>query len=265
MAQFYAVAWTVVTLISIDLAPAKANFPVTLLKFGDTNFVLPENDSIVGKHVSQTGTYDLIEKNYLLGLVEPGSTLLEIGANIGAYTLYLSEKLGPSGTLHAFEPFRLLNQILNGNLALNGVANVHTHKVALGNWPMRTITADGPNLNRKDNYGASSLVADSLKTWFLVDPIPERIEIYPLDSMDLEIMKIDLIKIDAERMEYEILKGARETIKRNHPILYVENNSPDPITGLSFEEFVLVEFGYKCTRPTELRIHDIIICKFIEK
>jgi FkbM family methyltransferase len=236
------------------------NYPVSLKFFQNKQMLVPSNDTIVGRSVSHTGTYDETEKNILLQLVKPGDTVIEVGANIGSYSVYLAERIGEEGVLIALEPFRLLHQILNANIALNGIGNVFTLNMGLCDGPARTVIADGPNLNRLDNYGASSLVDDSRKTWFLVDPVKEKVRMAPLDSLDLDINKLDFVKIDAESMEYEVLRGGKETIRKFKPVLYVENSLPDDATEQTFEDFVYKEFQYKCIRPHVLAQHNIVIC-----
>ena len=64
--------------------------------------------------------------------VRPGWTVLEIGANMGAHTPSLAKMVGASGAVHAFEPQRILFQILCANVAINALTNVYTYHAAVG-------------------------------------------------------------------------------------------------------------------------------------
>ena len=64
-------------------------------------------------------------------LFRPGTVVLDVGANIGAHTLYLSRKRSVrGGVVVAYEPQRVIHQMLCANLALNGIVNVRTRSLA---------------------------------------------------------------------------------------------------------------------------------------
>jgi len=65
-------------------------------------------------------------------LAKRGDTICDIGAHIGAYTVPLAAAIGAEGTVHAFEPFRLVFQLLMANVAVNGLSNVYGHQMAPG-------------------------------------------------------------------------------------------------------------------------------------
>merc|ERR1711972_428246 len=75
---------------------------------------------------------DLGQSYALQTLCRRGDTVLDIGANIGGFTVPLAERVGPDGEVHAFEPFRKVFQHLNANVALDGLSNVYTYNIALG-------------------------------------------------------------------------------------------------------------------------------------
>lgn len=224
--------------------------------------VVPSNDQIIGPSIRKTGTFDVVEREAILELVQLGSVVVEVGANVGPYSVYIADKIGVEGRLFSFEPFKLLFQVLTTNVVLNGLSNVQTVNAGVGDWPIREIEADGPNFAVSDNYGASTLVDESRRTWIFGAPVRERVRVIPLDSFSFRVDRIDLLKIDAEGMEYDVLRGARSTVKRYRPVVYAENNTPDVESGFSFDEFMGEEFGYSCYRPTELERHNIVICRF---
>ena len=68
----------------------------------------------------------------MLPLVNPGDTVVDVGANVGTVTLAQANRVGPSGVVHAFEPQRIIHQLLATSLTLNGLLNVRTYATALG-------------------------------------------------------------------------------------------------------------------------------------
>jgi hypothetical protein len=78
----------------------------------------------VGRSLDLYGEWREGGLNLLQHFVRPGDTIVEVGANVGAHTLFLAQAVGLTGTVVAIEPERLTFQTLCANLALNGVTNV---------------------------------------------------------------------------------------------------------------------------------------------
>ena len=234
--------------------------PVTLIEVDGLRLLIPSKDNFIGNHARLTGTYDPIEKEGLVQLVKPGGTVIEIGSNFGPYAVHLARRLGSEGFLYCFEPFRTIFQILTANIALNGFSNVQTFNMGLSNLTESSKTIDGPNLNEEDNYGAASLLDGDRKPWILNHPERQNVTITSLDASSFN-RRIDLIKIDAEGMEFEIIKGGEQLIRRDSPILYVENSPYSRDGHERFEEQAKSLFNYTCERPAELLRHNIVICQ----
>lgn len=168
-------------------------------------------DTYIGQSLDLYGEFSEGETGLLRQIIRPGATVVEVGANIGAHTVCLAKAVGPLGKVLAFEPQRLVYQMLCGNVALNVLTNVHTHHAAVGRAP-GTITVPTLDPNASQNFGSVSLGA-----WSEGEQVP----VVTLDSLNLAAC--DLIKIDVERMELEVLLGAEQTIRRLQPVLYMEN------------------------------------------
>jgi FkbM family methyltransferase len=235
--------------------------PISLIDTHEDFFLVPSDDSLIGPNLASRGTYDPTEKKYILDLLSTGDSVIECGANIGVYSVPIAKKIGRSGHLYCFEPFRLIFQILTANIALNGIANVYTFNVGASNETVTSLLAAGPNLTDSDNYGAASLLDEDNKTWILKNPHWQNVSLVILDDQIHDFPAISLLKIDAEGMEFEVVKGAINLIQRDHPVLYVENSTGKRDNGISFEDFMKVTFNYTCSRPAELRIHNIVLCR----
>ena len=64
--------------------------------------------------------------------VQTGDTVIDGGANIGAFTIPLAKQVGSTGHVYAFEAQRVLSQILHTNVVMNELFNVHVLNQALG-------------------------------------------------------------------------------------------------------------------------------------
>jgi FkbM family methyltransferase len=179
------------------------------------------NDVYIGKSLDAYGEWSEGEVEFFRRLVRPGDVVVDAGANIGVHTLVFSQVVGPGGVVWAFEPQRLVFQLLCGNMALNSVTNAMCYLAALGRQ-RGAINVPALDYSRPNNFGGISLNAG----------MPgETVTMTTLDSLKLAACK--LVKIDVEGMELEVLQGGMETIQRCKPCLYVENDRPQNSAALT--------------------------------
>lgn len=140
-------------------------------------------------------------KNHIV----PKTIILDIGAHIGTHTINLAKCLN-NGVVYAFEPQPKIFRELYYNLLLNNVQNVKLFNSAVGseNGKIELSPLCGDNEGGSGCYGSSGIFADLLT----------------IDSLNLN--NVSLIKIDVEGMEDKVLEGAKETILRNKPIIFIE-------------------------------------------
>lgn len=186
-------------------------------------FLYNRNDVYIGRSLELYGEYSDLETELLRSLLREGDWFVEAGANIGALTVPLARKVGPGGAGFVFEPQRLNHQMLCANLALNGLTHVQARQAGLG-AEQGVMSAALVNPDREDNYGDVRLRPASVE-W------GEQVTVSTLDAVGLPQCR--LIKMDVQGMERQVLEGARATIARCRPALWVENDdretSPDLI------------------------------------
>lgn len=184
-----------------------------LLTTRDGQMLALAGDRYVTACLEAYGELSPAERALLLQIITPGMCVVEVGANMGAFTLAMARACAP-GTLYAFEPQQRIFQILCANLAMNGIINVVASPDACGRAPGRAVIPpldyDGEN-----NFGGVSLAAEGPG---------QSVRVTPLDDLDLP--DCGLIKVDVEGYEIEVIEGARATIARCRPLLYVENDRP---------------------------------------
>ena len=150
------------------------------------------------------------ELNLIKSLVNKNKNSIDIGANLGLFTYFMSRA---SKHVFAFEP----NPYPLGNLKHLVDKNVTILPIALGN-------NDGPiaiKIPHHENGWSSNGASLSPKTEEPGKVID--IQCRKLDSLNID--NIGLIKIDVEGFEVEVLKGAKDTILRNKPTMIIENES----------------------------------------
>jgi FkbM family methyltransferase len=214
--------------------------------------VLAPLDDYVGRSAFYVGDLDRKITWTCAQIVRPGDTVLDIGANIGMVTLWLSKLVGERGKVHAFEPNPELQKILEEMLNHNQVSNVCLHPVALG-AEQGSLELRIPRVNA----GAASLVRNKHLSDCDVIEVPVR----PLSEIVAEegIKSIRLIKIDVEGFEAEVFQGGQEVLESIRPeaILFELNERLDGSIRDQPVIKILRDFGYKffCLPRCLFRMH----------
>ena len=158
------------------------------------------------------GTFEPRALEFMRRSVKPGATILDVGANIGLFTVEGALSVGPSGKVISIEASPNHAKHVSATAKLNGMENVEVAAVAVGNYEGEaTLT-----LPKDANYGMFTLGGVAGDESFTVSV--RRID----DIVGGE--RVDFIKMDIEGSEYGALLGALETIKRSKPIILIELN-----------------------------------------
>jgi FkbM family methyltransferase len=145
-------------------------------------------------------------------LVQPNDTVLDIGANIGMFSMLGSRLVGENGRIIAFEPTRSTFEALNENLKMNNCQNVKTERLALGDTEGTIFLGDVPN-------DAMNFIDKNKKSG-------EEVQLKLLDNYlkENDIQKVNFIKIDIEGAEMLCFRGATDMLKTHRPTIIMECN-----------------------------------------
>ena len=168
---------------------------------------------MIGKHIIANGVYEPDTVAFIREALRPGMTFVDVGANVGQYSLIASERVGPTGRVHAFEPHPTMFEVLRRNLDRNGCTNVVVQSAAVGAADGVAVLAIG----RTSNYGATSLATGSFGGKDVLVPMVS------LDSYCAQcaIERIDVMKIDIEGAELPALEGARAMLRASKDLVIV--------------------------------------------
>jgi len=162
--------------------------------------------------IIQTGEFEAQSTALVRALVRAGDVVLDVGANVGYYTVLLSKLVGPKGRVIAFEPTAKYRTIASRNLAENRIENAQLFPQGLSNREEeRTI-----------HLGSSSA------TLHWVNPTPssenETIDLRRLDGLvsQLDLERLDFVKVDVDGHEPAFLEGAWTTLDRFRPMVLLE-------------------------------------------
>lgn len=152
---------------------------------------------------------------YLKLCAEHGDTVVDVGANIGFYTLESALAVGSAGRVISIEAAPPIFEALAKNVAANEFRQVRLVKTAVSDVAGEAVLA----LPRGDNLGMFTLgTVESTESYHVsLRPLDDVLEETGLDSLAL-------IKIDIEGSEYRALRGAARTIGRYKPAILIELN-----------------------------------------
>ena len=159
-----------------------------------------------------------------------GKVFVDVGANTGTHTLGVAKHLGRNGTVHSFEPQRLMFQMVCGSAALNSMTNIHCHNAAVGAEPGR-IEVPQYDYFQPKNFCSIEFGAEHKEPHHKQRcSDPDRIEYVPRVTIDgFGWPSLHVMKIDTEGMEFEVLAGAAATIARCAPVVFLEYLKVDPV------------------------------------
>ena len=180
------------------------------IQSGDFFFEVDPRDRIIAKKLELYGSYERCVGSLLLSLAVPGTSVVDVGANIGLHSIPLSRRVGASGQVVAFEPDPQNHDILVRNIRSNNITNISTYKVGLSSEAstallyQSSINRGGLSLH-KENVVHNG---EELK--------PVKIKLMIADEYLRNISPaISLIKIDVEGAEPMVIRGMRDTLRRH--------------------------------------------------
>lgn len=164
-----------------------------------------ENDQIISARIRQNGVWEEYETKLTLDLVKAGDVYVDVGANIGYYSLIASRCVGASGKVISYEPDPENYALLEANIALNELKNVHTYNLALYD---------------QDKTGQLFLSGDNLGDHRIYES-PEAREsraitlVHGGKHVSSQSTHVDFLKIDTQGAEFFVVNGLYELICAN--------------------------------------------------
>ena len=165
----------------------------------------------IDRWIYYLGVYERADTQLMLRMLQPGWVVLDVGANIGWYTLMAAKALAGTGAVHAFEPAPEEFARLSQNLALNGFRNVTLHEQALSD------SAGQGLLTELRDAGMTRLATST-------DSSSRPVSMNTLDlfARATALGRLDFVKVDIEGAELRFLQGGRSTLARLRPTLMIE-------------------------------------------
>ena len=214
--------------------------PSLLIELEPGLFIRPLGLSAVEVGIIRSGMFEPETVRAFAALLSPGMTVMDIGANVGQFTLVAAGRVGPNGRVHAFEPTPELATHILSNLELNGLENVTVNEIAVSEVAGRAML----HFAEPGDPGENSIVN--------LVPGSQALEVstITLDGYVASrgIGRVDVIKMDIEGAEMPALRGARDLLSGDDsPVLVLECHPKTlAFTGQSPDDMLrlLDSYGY---------------------
>lgn len=174
---------------------------------------LHDRQETISNGIRRLGIWQFPITAFIVAYLRRGDVFVDVGANIGYFSVFAALAVGPDGKVHAVEPEPANLALLQKNLELNGLSNVEVHAVAASDRSgQATLYRDGFN-----SGGHSLLQKPQVQN-------TTSVSVTTLDALLDTKGSPRLIKIDVQGSEVDVLKGMSELLRRDgsKPGLIVE-------------------------------------------
>lgn len=184
-----------------------------------------------GVHGIWLGSYEADKQQLLTKLPLESTTVLDIGANVGWFSILLSRLVGPTGNVIAFEPLPRNLNLFQQHIQLNKLENITVYPVALSNKSgvMRFATSSFPEQGHLAEKGDLEVFVTTL------------------DSLN-ELNPVSLVKIDVEGGEANVLRGGEKFFQLHRPVILLATHGK--LQAAECRE-ILTLYGYSVTPLNE--------------
>lgn len=214
----------------------------------DGKFLVFENDTL-GQHLKRGERWEPYFADFVERVVKPSDIAVDVGANIGYHSIILGRAVGDRGAVFAFEPLRITFQQLCGNAILNRLSNIYPFQCAVGHVDGVTISMVPIDYNEPDVNIMNACVGVG----------GDIVSMRTIDSLNFQ--SLNFLKVDVQGCELVVLKGAKETIQRCKPILFIEIEEQQlKNQNTSSQDVMMYIFtnGYTLAWNPDIAIHDWI-------
>jgi len=210
-------------------------------------FLYPEGQIV---ELLFTHKFERTELSQVAMYLKPGMRVLDIGANVGLYSILMGKIVGDEGVVFAFEPSSESYQRLMRNLTLNNSLNVNPEKLAVGSF-----VSDDVTLRRESGYKDGDRYIDKTgaeDSEYAASRIDmgdsERVKTTTLDqyfySKKYFEMSIDFIKMDIEGGELDVFLGAEKVLKDNRDVVIMFECTSENCTRIGYQKEELFALLY---------------------
>jgi FkbM family methyltransferase len=220
---------------------------ITLLTLDDFELYVQEHDWDIGENLLETKLYEPHVTSFLKEHLQEAMTFVDVGANIGFFTLTAATKVGKSGKVIAIECNPRNVELIYMSLHRNGFDHVTVYPFAVGDTQKLMSFSWGFS-----NGFVDELLKDDEEA-FIVQAVT-------LDSLLQNETRVDVIKMDIEGSEAKAWQGMQETIAKHHPVFLMEFFPAllERVSGVKGDDFLESVFASGYSAGVLRREHEMV-------
>lgn len=205
-------------------------------------YLVPSLREPVAFHLLVDGAYEPETLRLLLSRIGPGSTFVDVGANIGALTIPAARKMGASGIVVAIEASPRVFPYLAHNVEVNGISNIRLRCCAASDSESTGLPFyEAP----ADHFGMGSLGPQ-----FHAEPAPVPAQTLDRILAEEDVTEVSVLKVDVEGSEAAVFRGAAGLLNGAHPPIVIFEFCDWAEARIRGEkpgaaQMLLREFGYR--------------------
>jgi FkbM family methyltransferase len=181
------------------------------LKPGLKMQVHDSGDQMISTRLKRDRCWEAYETRLTLEHLKPGDTYVDVGANIGYYTLIAAQRVGPEGKVIAYEPDPKNFSLLEANVALNNLPQVQIFPYALYDKDF-----EGELFLSENNFGDHRVYSDDI-----IRPSQKIQLIHGDRHLQLLTQRVNFLKIDTQGAEFFVVKGLQNVLANNRQHLHI--------------------------------------------
>ncbi|MBG1260299.1 FkbM family methyltransferase [Nostoc commune] len=206
--------------LPLSLLPTKSILPILQGPAKGMKWIIGS-----GVHGMWLGSYEEDKQKLLTELSLEGTTVLDIGANVGFFSILLSRLVGVTGKVISFEPLPRNIEFIRQHIRLNKIDNIEI------------ISAAVSDKIGKIKFATSHLHAQG----YLTDKGDLEVSIITLDSLDNLNNPVSLVKIDVEGAEANVLRGGEKFFQEYRPIILLATHGKNQVNDC---QVILHKYNY---------------------
>jgi FkbM family methyltransferase len=183
-----------------------------LLNIQGNKMYIDSGAGTIGAELLVEGVYEKYETELFKKMAQDGMVVVDIGANIGYYTLIAAKLVGDKGIVYAFEPEPRSYKLLCQNIAINGYTNIVPIQKAVSKTNGKTKLYVDAAIADISSFAKDNVLRYSKDLDYL------EVETITLDDFFERTVgddRIDLMKVDVEGAEEIVVDGAERVLKKN--------------------------------------------------
>lgn len=208
---------------------------VRVVEYAGIKIAIDRSEPGIGR-VIERGEYEAHMLSFFQRVLRPGMTLIDVGANIGLFSLLAAKIVGAQGRVYSIEPRGENARLLIHSATLNHFDNITLLPTAVGE-------SSGYSLYRTHLGGNGSLLTKPDEGFTVPSILHPTCQVVPLARLDTLVAgPVDVLKLDIEGAEAMALRGATELIRAQRPLITSEASSEmlGRVSGVTLRDYLLI-------------------------